>query len=127
MNEAEKREYYSKSIGTFFEERLCDTWMLRSYKITELNFCQRFSYLNDYDYIFLTIFWYLWRGHPKNKAIDPEILKIELIRWLGKEKVDEAIQSSPEEYEEFLLQVQDLFDVLTKKYYSGFLGKILAK
>lgn len=41
--------------------------------------------------------------------------------------MDEAVLSNPEEFEEFLRSVQDLFDMLTKEYYSGLVGRMLLK
>jgi len=127
MNEAERNEQYARWSSSAFGTRVITTWVTRSYKINELNFCQKFSDLQDRFEIFRTIFWDLWRGLPKGVAVDPEIIKSEVTHWLGKEKIDEAIVSSTEDYDEFLQQVQDLFDALTKEYYSGFIGKMLQK
>jgi len=129
MDETERKQYYSKwtSSCSIFESRIIKAWVKKSYTVVELKFCQRFSYLQDSFGIFRTIFWDLWRNLPKGAIIDPEIVKGELIRWLGKEKIDEAIRSGPEEYGEFLKQVQNLLDVLTKEYYSGFIGRMLQK
>ena len=108
--------------GSLFEERVSDIWTLEGGKmIIHSPFCKRFLNLPKDSVLFSSLIWYLWRNNPKGIIIDAE-----LIKW-GFTQVQkdfaQMIINYPDEYEEFLEQVYNILDRMTKAYYSGFIRK----
>lgn len=127
MEESEKLERRTKCIETAFLERIGSFWSKQSFKIANTGFCQRFSSVKYYDMYFMPICWYLWKGYLADQVVDHETIRKEVILWFEEKMFDNIVLNYPDEYEEFFQNIQDFVEEATTRYYSGFIGKALAK
>ena len=112
--------------GTLFEGRVSNIWSAEGSKmVLQSAFCKRFPNIPSDTLLFASVIWYLWRTNPKGILIDAEN-----IRW-GFTQIckdfDQMRIDHPDEYQEFLERVYEILDLLTKEYYSGIIGRMLAR